>query len=213
MPIKVLLADDDALVREGLRVLIGRDPRFEVVAAVENGRLAVDACRKRDVDVALLDVRMPVMSGLDAASQIAAETGTRVLMLTTFDDEELIVGAVKTGARGYMLKSSAPDRIMEAIAMVAAGGTVLQDAAMDALTRQLSLPRPGRMDGVDFSDREREIITAIAEGLSNRQIAEQLFISEGTVKNYVSTILGKTGLSHRTQIAISYLTGRAPPGT
>jgi DNA-binding NarL/FixJ family response regulator len=211
MPVRVVLADDDALVREGLQVLIGRDSRFEVVAAVENGRLAADICRKRDVDVALLDVRMPVMSGLDAASLIIAETRTRVLMLTTFDDDELIVEAVKTGARGYLLKSSAPGRIMDAIAMVADGGTVLQDAAMDTLKRQLSLSRPGRVDEAGFSDRELEVVMAISEGLSNRLIADRLFISEGTVKNYVSAILEKTGLEHRTQIAIYYLTGRTPP--
>jgi DNA-binding NarL/FixJ family response regulator len=209
--IKVLIADDDALVREGLRVLINKDPRFEVVAVAENGRQAVEACLKKAVDVALLDVRMPVMTGLEAASRIAAETRTRALILTTFDDDELIVDAVTTGARGFLLKSSTPDRIKDAIAMVAAGGTVLQDVAMDTLKRQLSGPRPARLEEGRFSDREWEIVKAIAEGLSNRQIAEQLFISEGTVKNYVSSILDKTGLEHRTQIAIYYLTGKTPP--
>jgi DNA-binding NarL/FixJ family response regulator len=209
--IKVLIADDDALVREGLRVLINRDPRFEVVAVAENGRQAVEACLKKAVDVALLDVRMPVMTGLEAASRIAAETKTRALILTTFDDDELIVDAVTTGARGFLLKSSTPDRIKDAIARVAAGGTVLQDVAMDTLKRQLSGPRPARLEEGRFSDREWEIVKAIAEGLSNRQIAEQLFISEGTVKNYVSSILDKTGLEHRTQIAIYYLTGKTPP--
>jgi DNA-binding NarL/FixJ family response regulator len=210
-PIRVLIADDDALVREGLKVILQSDEGFEVVAVVANGAEAVAVCKRRTVDVALLDVRMPVMDGLAAAAEIARAKRGRALMLTTFDEDELIAGAMRSGARGYLLKSSPPQRIKEAIRMVAGGGTVLQDAAMDKLRDRLAAPLPGRIDTGLFSERELEVIKAIAEGLSNREIAERLFMSEGTVKNHVSAILAKTGLDHRTQIAIYYLTGTTPP--
>ncbi len=210
MPIRVLIADDDALVREGLRVLLSIDDRFEVVACVGNGREAVDACARRKVDVALLDVRMPVMDGLAAAVEIS-KGGARALMLTTFDNDDLVAGAISSGARGYLLKSSTPERIKDAIRMVADGGSVIQDAAMDKLKSRLSAPPAAKIDESLFSERELEVIKAIAAGESNREIAERLFISEGTVKNHVSSILDKTGLDHRTQIAIYYLTGKTPP--
>jgi DNA-binding NarL/FixJ family response regulator len=211
MPVKVLIADDDALVREGLKVILQTDDRFEVVALAANGAEAVAVCTRRAVDVALLDVRMPVLDGLAAAREIASKTRTRALILTTFDDDELVTGAITSGARGYLLKSSTPERIKDAIRMVADGGTVLQDAAMDRLKHRLSAPPPARIDEGLFSERELEVIKAIAEGLSNKEIAERLFMSEGTVKNHVSSILDKTGLDHRTQIAIYYLTGKTPP--
>jgi DNA-binding NarL/FixJ family response regulator len=211
MAIRVLIADDDALVREGLRVILQVDKAFEVVAVVADGAQAVDACRRREVDVALLDIRMPVKDGLAAAAEIARDTRTRALILTTFDDDETIAGALRSGARGYLLKSSPPERIKDAIRLVAGGGTVLQDAALDKVRDRLAAPRPGSIDESLFTERELAVIKAIAEGLSNREIAEKLFMSEGTVKNHVSAILEKTGLDHRTQIAIYYLTGTTPP--
>jgi DNA-binding NarL/FixJ family response regulator len=211
MGIKVLIADDDALVREGLRVIFQLDDRFEVVASVANGAEAADICSRRAVDVALLDVRMPVMDGLTAAARISSGTKTRVLILTTFDDDDLIANAMTGGARGYLLKSSTPERIKDSVRMVAEGGTVLQDAAMDKLKERLSAPRKARVPEGLFTERELAVIQTIAEGLSNREIAERLFMSEGTVKNHVTSILDKTGLDHRTQIAIYYLTGKTPP--
>jgi DNA-binding NarL/FixJ family response regulator len=209
--IRVLIADDDALVREGLRVIFQLDDRFEVVATAANGAEAVEACVRHAVDVALLDVRMPVKDGIAAAVEISARTKTRALMLTTFDDDELIARAITGGARGYLLKSSPPDRIKDSVRLVAEGGTVLQDATMDKLKERLAAPREGRLPPGLFSEREIEVIKAIAEGLSNKEIAERLFMSEGTVKNHVTSILDKTGLDHRTQIAIYYLTGKTPP--
>ncbi len=211
MRVRVLIADDDALVREGLKVLLRVDGRFEVVDAVENGAQAVQICTSREVDVALLDVRMPVLDGLAAAAQIVAKTATRPLILTTFDDDELVVDAIRAGARGYLLKSSTPDRIKEAIRIVAGGDTVLQDAALQTLKRQLTGSTPGSFAVGHFTERELAVIGAIAEGFSNKEIAERLFMSEGTVKNHVTSILSKTGLEHRTQIAIYYLTGKTPP--
>lgn len=207
MPIRVLIADDDALIREGLKIILQTDARFDVAACVENGLQALEFCVREQVDVALLDVRMPVMDGLQAAREISSKTGAQPLILTTFDDEDFILNAVKNGARGYLLKNNSPGRIMDAIRMVHEGGIVMQDVAMDKIKGELSAQRKARIDERLFSERELDIIRLIAKGLSNREIAKELFISEGTVKNHISSILSKTGLEHRTQIAIYYLTG------
>ena len=207
MPIRVLIADDDALIREGLKIILQTDARFDVAACVENGLQALEFCVREQVDVALLDVRMPVLDGLQAAREISSKTLTQPLILTTFDDEDFILNAVKNGARGYLLKSNSPARIMDAIRMVHEGGIVMQDVAMDRIKGELSSQRKARIAEELFSERELDIIKLIAKGFSNREIAKELFISEGTVKNYISSILSKTGLEHRTQIAIYYLTG------
>jgi len=207
MPIRVLIADDDALIREGLKIILQSDDRFEVAECVENGRKAVEYCCAHQVDVALLDVRMPVMDGLEAAREISSKTSTRALILTTFDDDDFIINAVKYGARGYLLKSSPPARIMDAIRMVHDGGTVMQDVAMDIIKGELSSGRKCGIPGGILTEREMEIAELVAKGLSNKDIAARLFMSEGTVKNYISAILAKTGLEHRTQLAVYYLTG------
>jgi len=207
MPIRVLIADDDVLIREGMKIILQTDDRFEVAACVENGLKAVEYCCCESVDVALLDVRMPVLDGLQAAREISRKSGTKPLILTTFDDDDFIVNAVKNGAKGYLLKGSEPSRIMDAIRIVHEGGTMMQDVVMDAIRNELSAGRKSSIPEGLLTDRESEIVTLIARGLSNREIAAKLFMSEGTVKNYISGILDKTGLEHRTQIAIYYLTG------
>jgi DNA-binding NarL/FixJ family response regulator len=207
MSIKVLIADDDVLIREGLKIILQSDGRFEVVDCVENGLRAVEYCMREKVDVALLDVRMPVLDGLQAAREISSKSETKPLILTTFEDDNFIIGAVKNGARGYLLKGSSPSRIMDAIRIVHEGGTVMQDVAMDIIKSELSSGRKINIPDGLFTDRELEIVTLIAKGLSNKEIAGRLFMSEGTIKNYISSILNKTSLEHRTQIAIYYLTG------
>ena len=212
MQIRVLIADDDALIREGLKIILQTDDRFEVADCVDNGLKAVEYCSRHQVDVALLDVRMPVMEGLEAARQISSKTETKPLILTAFDDDDFIIDAVKNGARGYLLKSSPPARIMDAITIVHDGGTVMQDVAMDIIKGELSSGgKCGIPDGL-LTEREKEIAALVAKGFSNRDIAARLYMSEGTVKNYISAILGKTGLEHRTQLAIYYLTGKKEPG-
>jgi DNA-binding NarL/FixJ family response regulator len=207
MAIKVLIADDDVLIREGLKIILQTDDRFEVLDCVENGARALEYCSTQQVDVALLDVRMPVMDGLEAAREISSSTTTKPLILTTFDDDDFILNAVKYGARGYLLKGSPPARIMDAIKVVHEGGTVMQDVAMDIIMGELSAGKKGSIPEGLLTERETEIVTLIAKGLSNRDIAARLFMSEGTIKNYISAILGKTGLEHRTQLAIYFLTG------
>lgn len=207
MSIRVLIADDDVLVREGLKVILELDGDFEVVGCVDNGFEAVKLCRQEHVDVALLDVRMPVMDGLQAAKEIAEHTSAKPLILTTFDDHDFIVNAIKNGAKGYILKNTPPDIMKNAIKLVRDGGTVMQDTVLDKLRYELNGGRRAKVDTGLFSPRELEIMELISKGLSNKEIASRLYISEGTVKNHITSILNKTGLEHRTQIAIYYLKG------
>ena len=218
MKIKVLIADDNSFIREGMKIILTSFDDFEVVATVGDGEEAVAYCRENDVDVALLDVRMPNMNGVEAARLLAAETNVKPLILTTFDDDEYILEAVKAGARGYLLKNNDPERIRDAIKSVHGGHRVLQDVVLDKIASSLnaappagqapsSLPEADKIDRSLFTERELDIMAHIAKGLSNKEISKKLFLSEGTTANYITSILNKTGLAHRTQIAIYYLTG------
>lgn len=217
--IKVLIADDNSFIREGMKIILTTFGEFEVVTAVENGREAVEYCEGNEVDVALLDVRMPEMNGVEATRLIAERTSARPMILTTFDDDEYILEAIKCGARGYLLKNNDPERIRNAIKTVYHGHNVLQDAVLDRLRTGLATEGKlddgthpadrgdGKIDRSLFTERETDIMALIAKGLTNREISGRLFISEGTIANHITSILGKTGLTHRTQIAIYYLTG------
>lgn len=235
MKIKVLIADDNSFIREGMKIILSSFDEFEVVATVGDGAEAVDYCRANDVDVALLDVRMPNMNGVEATRLLAEQTKAKPLILTTFDDDEYILEAVRSGARGYLLKNNDPERIRDAIKSVYNNHHVLQDVVLDKIKSNLlsaegsGLPReekpaaapapapapsavpagPNRIDRSLFTERELDVMAHIAKGLSNKEISKKLFISEGTTANYITSILNKTGLEHRTQIAIYYLTGEA----
>lgn len=206
MAIKILIADDDALIRESLKIILGSDPELDVLYAAQNGMEAVDYCIKNKVDVALLDVRMPVLNGVQAIKEISQKTDTKCLILTTFDEEDYIKDAVRFGAKGYILKSSAPQEIKSAISMVYKGNSVMQNDVFDKMKENL-YSDTCKIDKSKFTKREFDIMSLIAEGLSNKEIAGKLFISEGTVKNYITQILGKTNLQHRTQIAIYFIKG------
>ncbi len=205
--IKIIIADDDPLVREGLKIILGMDDEFQIMGCAENGLQALEICANNQIDIALLDVRMPVMNGVEAAKEICRQTDTKPLILTTFDDDEFITEAVKNGAKGYLLKNNPPEKIKDAIRMVFHGNTVMQDVVFDKIKEGLSTNKSARLDRSMFSERELEVMEQIAQGRSNREIANALFISEGTVKNYITSIFNKTGLEHRTQIAIYYLSG------
>ena len=205
MPIRILIADDDSLIRESLKIILGLDEEFEIVGTVENGLKAVELCKDIQVDVALLDIRMPVLNGVDAVKKINEMGNTKTLILTTFDDDEFIMKAVKNGANGYLLKNNSPDKIKNAIKAVYSGNSVMQDVVMDKIREGLNSTKTSSIDRSHFTQRELDIIELIAEGLSNKEISQRLFISEGTVKNYITSVLNKTGLEHRTQIAIYYL--------
>lgn len=212
MNIRVIIADDNSFIREGMRIILSTYGDFEVLAAVGDGEEAVAFCREHEVDVALLDVRMPIMNGVEATRILSEETRTKPLILTTFDDDEYILDAIRYGAKGYLLKNNDPERICDAIRSVYHGHNVLQNVILDKLKGSLGENRtPAESPPIDkslFTERELEVMSRIAKGLSNKEIAKELFISEGTVANYITSILNKTSLEHRTQIAIYYLTGR-----
>ncbi|WP_410767980.1 response regulator transcription factor [Fontibacillus sp. BL9] len=211
MKISVLIADDNSFIREGMRIILNTFDDFEVLATVGDGREAVDYCKEHEVDVALLDVRMPNMNGVEATRLLVEETKTKPLILTTFDDDEYIMDAIRFGAKGYLLKNNDPERICDAIKSVYHGHNVLQNVILDKLKSSLGesrVPVAPQINAALFTERELEVMSRIAKGLSNKEISKELFISEGTVANYITSILNKTALEHRTQIAIYYLTGR-----
>ncbi|MBX4262522.1 response regulator transcription factor [Clostridium estertheticum] len=207
MPIKILIADDDSLISEGLKIIIGLDEEFIVMGCVENGLEAVEYCLNNQVDVALLDIRMPILNGVEAIKEISLKTKTKCLILTTFDEDEYINAAIRYGAKGYILKNNSPDKIKAAIKVVNSGNMVMQEGIIDKVLKGIDRDNSSKLDRDLFTIREMEIMQAIADGLSNRKISARLFISEGTVKNYSTSILNKTSLEHRTQIAIYYLRG------
>lgn len=206
MAINLLIADDDILIRESLKIILGLDNEFNIVYVVENGREAVERCISDKIDVALLDIRMPILDGVEAVKEIVSNTDTKCLILTTFEENDYIKRAVSYGAKGYILKNNSPEEIKNAIKLVYNGNSVLQDHVMEVIKDNFS-SKPN-LNNENFTIREAEIIESIAEGLSNKEIAQKLFISEGTVKNYITSILEKTNLNHRTQIAIHYLKGK-----
>lgn len=202
--IRIIIADDDAIIREGLKMIMETQPDLEVAGCGENGQQALELCRQWKPDVALLDIRMPVMDGIDAAQIILKESLAAPLLLTTFDEQDLILRALKSGVSGYILKNSPADRILAAIRAVAAGGTVFQKDIIDYISSQVK-PEPKQDRFTDLTEREVEVAALVAQGCSNKEIGEALFISDGTVRNHISSILEKTQLEHRTQIAIAYL--------
>ena len=199
--IKVAVIDDEALIRESLGILLEGKEGIHIVGFGENGLEALRLAPQ--CDVMLLDLRMPLKGGLDVLKEVAAQT--RVLVLTTFDDDAEIVKALRGVAHGYLLKSAKPAAIIQAIAQLHQGKSVVDEVALEALRRSRKPASTAKL--AELSERENEIVKAIADGLSNRQIADALFISEGTVKNHITAILQKTGLAHRTQIAVSHLKG------
>lgn len=216
MKIKVIIADDNSFIREGMKIILATFDEFDVVATVEDGQEAVAYCEAHEVDVALMDVRMPNLNGVEATKQLTERTKTKTLILTTFDDDEYITDAILNGAKGYLLKNNDPERIRDAIKTVYHGHHVLQDVVLDKIKSGLSPGNPDKTDKADkadkfdrslFTERELDIMALIAKGLANKEISKKLFISEGTIANHITSILSKTGLEHRTQIAIFYLTG------
>lgn len=208
--IKLLLADDNAFITGGLEIILDMEADIEVAATVANGQAAVDYCLEYDIDVALLDVRMPVMNGVEAAKRITAETETKVIILTTFDDDAYIIDAIRNGAEGYLLKNNDPKIIIAAVRCVVQNQNIMQAEIWEKVKIALSGNQTkAHMAKLPLTSREQDVIQAVASGLSNKEIAKKLFISEGTVANNISALLNKLGLEHRTQLAIFYLTGKA----
>ncbi|TAH66103.1 MAG: response regulator transcription factor [Anaerolineaceae bacterium] len=203
---RVLLADDDAIIREGLKMILETQKDMECVGAAMNGREAVEMSRQHKPDVVMLDIRMPIMDGITAAKEIMDKELSNPLLLTTFDEPELILRALQAGINGYILKNSPAERILSAIRVINSGGSVFQKDILEFIRSRISPEgSSNQMFKMLLSPREMEIAGLIAEGLSNKDICERLYLTNGTVRNHISTILEKTGLEHRTQIAVHYL--------
>ncbi|ENZ01242.1 hypothetical protein HMPREF1092_01950 [Clostridium thermobutyricum] len=202
MKINLVIADDDSLIRESLKIILGSDKEINIIGAFNDGLEALKYINENDVDIAVLDVRMPNLNGVETIKEIRNEK-TKSIVLTTFDEDEYIEKALKYGAKGYILKNTEPKQIIETIKMVYRGNSVIQEEVLEKIKYGLSIEE--REDLSKFTQREIEIIKEITNGLSNKEISKKLFISEGTVKNYITSILQKTNLEHRTQIAIKYL--------
>ena len=204
--IKLLLVDDQAIIREGLRSLLELQADLEVVGEAENGQIAVEQAIALKPDVILMDVRMPVMDGVAATEQIAQrQPNAKVLVLTTFDDDDYIARAMQKGAKGYLLKDTPSQEVAVAIRAVHKGYTQMGPGLLEKMmAAPVAPPSPPALppEIEQLTPREREVLDLIAQGLSNREIAEQLYIAERTVKNHVNRILGQLGVRDRTQAAI-----------
>jgi NarL family two-component system response regulator LiaR len=202
-PIRVLIADDHAVVREGLHALIGTEPGMMVVAEAADGLEAVAETRRQAPDVILMDLMMPRLDGIGAIEIIKAERPeARILVLTSFAEDEKVFGAIKAGALGYLLKEASPIELLAAIRDVAAGEAALHPAIARKVIRELARPPDLPPTEEPLTDREVEVLALVAKGLSNQEIADTLIISERTVRTHVSNILDKLHLANRTQAAL-----------
>ena len=210
--IKVIIADDSDFVRDGMKIILDVDDDFEVLGSASNGREAIELAEKEKPDVFLMDIQMPEMDGIEATKYIVEHDLGKVLILTTFDDDDLVKQALSSGAKGYLIKNHTPEHLKQMIKSVYSGTGVMEESILESLAGKAEAQNSGQAnEGFNpegYSERELDIVKAVAEGLSNKEIAAKLFISEGTVKNYITTILSKENLSHRTALAVYYLTGK-----
>jgi DNA-binding NarL/FixJ family response regulator len=211
--IRVLICDDQALVRGGFRAILGAQPDIEVVAEAENGAEAVSLAQRRGPDVILMDIRMPVLDGVEATRRLVAEgSPARILVLTTFDLDEYVHAAIRAGASGFLLKDVTPAKLLEAIRIVAGGDALLAPSVTRRLLERFAATLPAGDHAshalAQLTARETEVLRLLAAGLSNAEIASELVVSEATVKTHVSSLLRKLGLRDRVQaVILAYETG------
>ena len=216
-PLRVLIADDQALLRAGFRMIIGSEPGLEVIAECGDGATAVELARLHRPDVALMDIRMPVLDGIQATRAIVAEqTPTRVLILTTYDLDEYVYDALEAGASGFLLKDASPEHLVAGIKVVASGEALLAPTVTRRLIEELTRSRarstapPPAL--ASLTEREVEVLKLIAAGLSNREMAQRLFLSEATIKTHVGRVLNKLDLRDRVQaVVLAYESGVVRP--
>ncbi|HEU4542880.1 MAG TPA: response regulator transcription factor [Jiangellaceae bacterium] len=219
--IRVAICDDQALVRDGLRVQLGLISDIQIVGEASDGEQAVALARRERPDVLLMDVRMPVLDGIEATRHIVgdpASTGVRVLILTTFDLDENVYAALSAGASGFLLKDATPEEIVHAVRVIAGGESLLAPSVTSRLVREFaSRPTAGRPRGdllASLTERELEVLVLVAQGLSNAELADRLVVSHATAKTHVSRILTKLGLRDRAQLVVAaYEAGLVVPGS
>jgi DNA-binding NarL/FixJ family response regulator len=216
--LRVVLVDDQQLVRAGIAFIISTEPGIEVVSEAANGELGLVATRDHRPDVVLMDIRMPVMDGIEATSRLHAEGGPPVLVLTTFDDDEVLWGALQAGAAGFLLKDTPADDLIAAIRSVAGGGSWLDPRVTPRVLQAVrsGVSRTSRTADVigRLSEREREVLVLISKGASNLEIADRLYVSERTVKGHVGSIFAKLGARDRAAaIILAYESGLVVPGS
>jgi DNA-binding NarL/FixJ family response regulator len=211
MTIRVLVADDQSMVRAGFRMLLSREEGIEVVAEASNGVEAVDKAARFHPTVVLMDIRMPELDGLEATRRIlAADDAARILILTTFDLDEYVYEALRAGASGFVLKDDPPEQLLSAIRIVAGGDALLSPAITKGVIKQFTrIPRPAPPRELeDLTERELDVFRLIARGLSNAEIGEELYISDTTVKTHITHILQKLDLRDRVQaVVLAHETG------
>ena len=213
--IRILLADDQALVRAGFRLILDAEPDMQVVAEAADGEQAVTLAAKTNPDLILMDVRMPGLDGIEATRQLLANTSrTRVLMLTTFDLDEYVVEAFRAGASGFLLKTAPPQQLVSAVRTVQDGDALLAPASVRRLIEQHAQPAANRAALEQLTAREQGVLTLLARGLSNAEIASELVVEPSTVKSHVASLLAKLDLRDRVQAVIyAYESGLIAPGT
>jgi DNA-binding NarL/FixJ family response regulator len=214
MTLRLLIADDQAVVRSGLRAILEDEPDIEIVGEAEDGAQAVALARRRAADLVLMDVRMPRMDGIEATRALAGDP-IDVLVITTFDLDEYVFGALRAGAAGFLLKDAPPDTLIQAIRTVGRGQGLIAPAVTRRLIARFAAvsPRDAAAEREDLSTRELQVLMLVARGRTNAEIGEELGVEETTVKTHVSAVLAKLGLQRRVQAVIyAYETGLVTPG-
>ena len=216
---RILIADDQALVRAGFRKLLETDPEIEVVGEAADGREAVDLAHRLRPSLVLMDIRMPRLDGIEATRHLSADgDGIRVLILTTFGLDDYVYEALRAGASGFMLKDAPPEELLAAVAVVARGDALIAPAVtrsvIEEFVRRSPAPPPSTPALADLTEREHEVLLLLALGLSNAEIADRLVVSSGTVKTHVAHLLSKLGLRDRVQaVILAYESGLVTPGS
>ena len=218
MTVRVVLVDDEAMVRVGLRMVLTAEADIEVVGEAADGGSAVEVVEATEPDVVLMDVRMPDVDGIEGARRVLARCpGVKVVVLTTFDEDEYVEAALRAGVSGFLLKVAPPERLIEAVRTVAAGGGLLDPGVTRRVIESFAAAPPlrtRRAERLDaLTERERDVLRLIGRGLSNGEIAAELYLGETTVKTHVSSLLGKLGVRDRVQAVVAaYETGHVRPG-